>query len=104
MAFDIGPIMEGLGALKLALDLFKTAREQLPEGQKKEVEAALDQAERKIALAESQIAQGLEYELCKAHFPPQVMLSKDDKHWKCPECGNEKVTGAGKVQIRSLRR
>ncbi len=56
---------------------------------------ALALAERKLKIAEAQVASELEYELCREHFPPEVMRSKDDQNWKCPKCENHKYTGMG---------
>lgn len=48
------------------------------------------------------IAQGLDdpieratrhgFEICRAHDPQGIMLSRDDRHWTCPECGNTRTT------------
>ena len=94
MNIDIEAIKQAFSALSLVLGTLKQAKELLPAGStKNDVDEALTQAERQLRLAESQAAQGLEYELCKNHFPPGIMLSNDGRHWKCPECGNERDTG-----------
>ena len=91
MDFDLGMLKEGLTSLGIAVGIYKQIKDSLPEGSKKEeVDEALKKAERQFKLAESQIAQGLRYELCRNHFPPMIMLSPDDKNWNCPQCGNEK--------------
>jgi hypothetical protein len=91
MDFDLGMLKEGLTSLGIAVGIYKQIKDSLPEGSKKnEVDEALQKAERQLKLAESQIAQGLKYEFCRNHFPPIIMLSANDKTWKCPECGNEK--------------
>jgi hypothetical protein len=91
MGFDLGMLKEGLTNLGLAVSLYKQIKDSLPRGSKKdEADEALQKAERQLKIAESQVAQGLGYRLCKNHFPPQVMLSPDERNWKCPECGNER--------------
>jgi hypothetical protein len=91
MDFDLGTLKEGLTSLGIAVGIYKQIKDALPEGSKKtEVDEALQKAERQLKLAESQIAQGLGYRLCKNHFPPVIMLSTDERNWKCPDCGNEK--------------
>jgi hypothetical protein len=88
---DFGMLQQGITAATAALSFIKQAKELLPKGPKKDqVDEALQSAERQLRLAESQIAQGLEHELCRNHFPPAIMLSPDDRNWKCPECTNEK--------------
>ncbi len=87
---DFEALKQGLSALAIALTTLKQARDLLPEGDsKKEVSENVEKAERHIKIAESQTAQGMGYELCKNHFPPEIMLSKDNKIWKCPTCRNE---------------
>jgi len=96
MDFDFGTLKEGLTGLAAAIGIYKQIKDSLPEGSKKEeADEALKRAERQLKLAESQIAQGLYYELCKAHFPPMIMLSANEKNWKCPECGNERRLSTG---------
>jgi hypothetical protein len=61
----------------------------LPDGSKKaEASAALERAEREFKTAEAEVADKLEYEICRSHFPPETMLSKDERNWQCPKCGN----------------
>jgi hypothetical protein len=91
MDFAFETVKQGISTAVAALGFIKQAKELLPEGSKKnEVDEALQKAERQLKLAESQIAQGLKYAVCRNHFPPVIMLSPDDKNWKCPECRNEK--------------
>jgi hypothetical protein len=94
MDVDIGAMKQALGTLGTALGILKQAKELLPAGpERDEFTETLEQAERKLKLAESQAAQALGYELCRKHFPPEIMLSEDEMIWKCPKCGNEKDTG-----------
>ena len=90
MNIDIESIKQALGTLGATLTLLKQAKDLLPENsQKQELIIAIESAERQLKIAESETAQGMGYELCKNHFPPEIMLSKDNKIWKCPKCGNE---------------
>ena len=94
MAIDLVSLSQAVTYIKAAFDTVKVAKDMLPDGsEKQEAETALAQAERSLKLAEGQMASGLEYELCRKHFPPEVMLSEDDTIWRCPVCGNEKYTG-----------
>jgi hypothetical protein len=103
MDFDWGMLKEGLTTLATAVGIYKQIRDSLPEGSKKqEISEALQKAERQLKLAESQIAQGLKYEFCRNHFPPQIMLSRNDQHWKCPQCDNEKYTGAAGISVEPV--
>lgn len=95
MNVDIESVKQVLGTLSGVLGILKQAKELLPENSnKKEIIEALDRAERQLRVAESQAAQGLGYELCRNHFPPEIMLSSDNMHWKCPVCGTERDTSA----------
>jgi hypothetical protein len=100
MDIDIESMKQAFGTLSTALSVLKQAKELLPDGSDKDnIDKALKRAERQLKLAESQAAQGLGYELCKNHFPPEIMLSGNDAHWKCPECGNERNTGPAGATI-----
>ena len=91
---DITALVQGIGLLQNVVGTLKQAKDLLPEGKKKdEAERALATAERELKVAEGKIASELDYELCRSHFPPEIMLSEDDRIWKCPECGNQKDTG-----------
>lgn len=91
---DIESIKETIGALGIAIGVLKQAKDLLPDSTKKEeITEALKKAERELSLAESQVAHGLGYELCKNHFPPEIMLSIDEINWKCPKCDNERNIG-----------
>jgi hypothetical protein len=91
---DIASISKALGAASVALQLLKQARDLVPEGSEKEqVDEAIQNAEERLRMAQSQAAHALGYELCRNHVPPEIMISKDDMNWVCPECGNTKYTG-----------
>jgi hypothetical protein len=88
---DIGSLAQGMTLLKSALDALKQAKELMPDSSQKEgADIALIQAERQLKIAEGEIAGKLQYELCRNHFPPEIMLSSDDKVWMCPNCDNKK--------------
>jgi hypothetical protein len=94
MGIDIGALTEGLGFLSGVITVLERLRALLPDGSEKNtvVEALkqAEQAEQKFKLAQAQVAQELGYEICRNHVPPGIMVSRDDVHWKCPECGNER--------------
>ncbi len=93
MGIDLESIKQGFSTLGMALTTLKQVKELFPENPKaKDVDQALEQAERQLKLAESQVAQGLGYELCRNHFPPEAMLSPDNHQWRCPKCQNERNT------------
>ena len=87
------------GLFSSALAALKQAKDLLPDGSKKaEAEAALERAEREFQLAEAETARQLGYQLCKKHFPPEIMLSEDEHLWECPQCCNTKKIGpAGEI-------
>jgi hypothetical protein len=88
---DIDSLAKGVGLFSSALATLKQIISLLPDNSKKaEAIAYLERAEREFKIAESEFATGLGYEICRQHFPPVIMLSKDDKNWDCPECHNTK--------------
>lgn len=93
MNIDIESIKQTIGAFSAALVALKQAKDLLPDtSQKQDLNVAIESAEKQLKIAESQTAHALGYELCRKHFPPEVMLSSDDKKWECPVCGNKKDT------------
>ena len=90
MNIDIEALKQSISAIGMVISTLKQAKDLLPEGkQKKQVAEGIEQAERQLKIAEAQAAQSMGYKLCRNHFPPEIMLSSDNKNWKCPGCGNE---------------
>jgi hypothetical protein len=93
---EIDALAKGVGIFSTALSAFKQALDLLPNNSKKEeAVAALARAEREFKVAEAEVASKLKYEICRSHFPPVIMLSKDDMIWECPECKNTKDNTPG---------
>jgi hypothetical protein len=91
---DIDSLAKGIGLISSALTTLKQMANVLPNNSKKaDVIANLEKAEREFKNAEAETATGLGYEICRQHFPPVIMLSKDDEIWECPECHNIKRPG-----------
>ncbi len=96
MSVDLQSIKLGIGLFHEALDSLKALKDFLPKGTKREqVESKLPEAERQIALGQSQLALSLGYKLCKCTFPPQIMLRKgvidEIENFSCPKCGADSV-------------
>jgi len=90
MNFDLEFVKQAFGALGNVLTVLKQAKDLLPEGGKKvEVAKAIENAEKELKNAEAESARALGYQLCRNHWPAEIMLSKDNLNWKCPVCGNE---------------
>ena len=89
MSPDFEWLKQGLGALAAVLNLLKQAKDLLPHEntKKQEITGAIENAERQLKIAESQIAQSMGYVICKAHFPPGIMTLSDGQSWKCKDCG-----------------
>jgi len=88
---DVETISKGIGLFTSAISALKQAIELLPDSSKKtEASAALQRAEEQFKIAKAQAATELDCELCRNHFPPEIMLSSDEVHWTCPQCGNKK--------------
>lgn len=83
-------LTQAVNAIKELVDLFKSAKELLPSGaDRSKIEQAINEAERKLAMAEAEVAKKLEYDLCQCTFPPQIMLFKaKDNKTECPACGH----------------
>lgn len=79
----------GLSLLNNALGALKAAKDLLPNtAKKRDVEDAVNEAEKALKLAEAKIAADLNYELCRCTFPPQIMLEKPGENPTCSLCGN----------------
>lgn len=95
MNIDIESIKQAISAFGTALTVLKQAKDLLPDNsKKKELSSAIESVERELKLAESKTAHALGYELCRNHFPPEIMLSDNDANWNCPICNSQKHTGA----------
>jgi hypothetical protein len=68
-------VQVGLDTAKAALGIIKDAKDMLPSSdQKQRIEAALAQANEKMAEGEAAVANALGYTLCRCQFPPTPML------------------------------
>lgn len=103
---DADPISRAVQGFEVAITAVSQAIDSMPDGLSKDnARAALEQAKRELQIAKVQSARPLGYLICHNHFPPGVMLSEDDAHWKCPICDNERYTGPGtpKVSVHRYR-
>ena len=92
MDMDLSSLKEGIDALKIGLSLWKQGKDLIPDSDKKqEAEKAFTEAESKLKLGEEKIAVELGYEICRVHWPPEIMLTIAGNRniWKCPKCGEE---------------
>lgn len=61
--------------------------------EKKTLEEMLEEAEKSFKIAEAEAARGLEYEICRCTWPPQIMLEVGGRyHFRCSKCGSEIYT------------
>lgn len=87
---DVDALTKGVGLFSAALSAIRQALDLIPDNsQKADVQVALDQAEREFKIAEATAANNLGYQICRNHFPPEIMLSSDEKNWECPVCHNK---------------
>lgn len=87
---DIDALAKGVALFGSALSALKQAKDLLPDSpQKAEAAAALERAEREFKIAEAETATKLGYEICRKHFPPEIMLEEKEFIWVCPKCGNK---------------
>ena len=88
---DLDSLTKGISLFGSAIATVKQIIMLIPDKSKREeAEAYLERAEREFKIAESESATSLGYEICRQHFPPVIMLSKDNQVWECPECHNMK--------------
>lgn len=91
---DLESVAQAVSMLKTAIDVIRQTNKKLPDSSSKdEIEVSLMQAEKQLKFAEVEVANNLKYELCRNHFPPEIMLSADDTVWRCAVCSNEKNNG-----------
>jgi hypothetical protein len=100
VAAGISAVKTTFDALRSAIGLVKETRDLLPKDETTAViTAALVTAESSSRIAEAEVAKALGYELCRAHFPPVIMLqvghhtANADKFsatgkpvFECPQC------------------
>jgi hypothetical protein len=96
----ISAVKTTFDALRSAIGLIRDTKGLLPKDEKTAViAAALATAESSSKVAEAEVAKALGYELCRAHFPPVVMLQvgyhignadafsrTGNPVFECPEC------------------
>jgi hypothetical protein len=98
MKLEMG-LATAIGIVKEAKGIFTLVKEAvalIPDPVKKQTaltELAL--LEKQLAAQDVEFAKGLDYELCRGHFPPEIMLDTGDV-WKCSACGKTKLTAQGK--------
>ncbi len=90
--------------LKAATGILKDGKELLPQGEdKKAIENKLVDVEKTLDLASVQMAQvasGLGYKLCLAHYPPKIMIKTGEDSetlqpiFRCQECGEQEPSKA----------
>ena len=86
---DIDSLTKGIGLISTTITTLKKLKELIPSVDKKQdVEQTLEEAEKNIKIAESEIAKGFNYQLCHRHFPPGIMLEIAQFKSKCDTCGN----------------
>lgn len=96
MQFDPESIRQVFISLSTVLTLLKQAKDLLPESSKKqEIGQTIEKIDRELTLAEVESARALGYEICRNHWPAGIMLSADNKNWKCSHCGNTKTYQKG---------
>jgi rubrerythrin len=92
MQLDPESIRQAFTALGTVLTLLKQAKDLLPDNAKKqEISQTIEKVEKELVTAEVESARALGYEICRNHWPAGIMLSSDNKNWKCPNCGNTKT-------------
>jgi hypothetical protein len=75
-----------------AIKDFKTARDQLPAGKRRDdLTRRIQEAEAKLSRADALLATQLGFFLCKCEFPGIPMLWREPEYaWVCPSCGHRR--------------
>jgi hypothetical protein len=94
---DMSDLKLYVDTAKTLLDLFKSARQSLPDTpQRKEIDEKIKAAEDIMKRSDAKLARALGYSLCQCTFPPQIMLWKEaTKSRDCPSCGRQ-ISGIAK--------
>lgn len=72
---DMSDLKLYVDTAKTLLDLFKSARQFLPDTpQRKEIDEKIKAAEDIMKRSDAKLAKELGYSLCQCTFPPQIML------------------------------
>jgi hypothetical protein len=96
-------------AVKTARDIFKGVKESvdlIPDPvEKQKVLTELALLEKQLSVKDVEFAKAFGYELCRGHFPPEIMLDMGDV-WKCSACGKTMLTTQGqeKENARELEK
>lgn len=89
--FDLKVFSDGVSLLGSVVSTVKSVIDILPKRDKEDALQKLHEAEEKLQIAQSQMAKGLGYELCKCTWPPQIMLHAGEaeygENFRCPACG-----------------
>ncbi len=99
-------VTKGLTTVKEAVNLLKSAKDQLPPGETQQaIHEKIEEAERAIQLGHAEMGQSLGFQLCHCTWPPQVMASTGytkETHveqFTCPNC-KKSVSLAGRKNPR----
>lgn len=82
--------IEGVTAVKGALDVVKGVQGVLPKDKADAVATELGKAEVAVKQSQAELAKGLGFRLCRCEFPPNIMLWKADiRKNVCPKCADK---------------
>jgi hypothetical protein len=91
-------LLSGLALAKSAVEIASSAVDLIADSTKREAaRTALDQSKRAFALAEIQIAQQLDYPICRCEFPPLICTSDANHKFTCPKCGADNTPHYGAI-------
>jgi transposase-like protein len=94
---NIQGFMTGLTLAKTAVDLASSVTDLIADPVKREAaRVALDQSKRAFAIAETKMAEELEYPLCQCDFPPGICTLDRSDRYICPKCKRAYQVHAGK--------
>jgi len=95
---DLQNYLSGLTLAKSAVELASSAVGLITDSTKREAaKTALEQSKRAFALAEIQVAEQLDYPLCRCEFPPVICTQGVNNLFICPKCNTDNTPRFGAI-------
>jgi len=89
MNLDLESLSKGISLVSSTITTLKELKNILPlESKRHNLGKKLEDAEKNLVLAEANLARGFNYQICRRHFPPGIMLEIAPFQSKCNICGH----------------
>jgi hypothetical protein len=95
---NIQDFTTGLTLAKTAVDLVNSVTDLIADPTKREAaRVALDQSKKAFAIAETKMAEELDYPLCHCNFPPGICTLDRSDRYICQKCKRPYPVHSGKA-------